>query len=331
MSETFYYTRCPAPTATGVSAGLGLLQSSLTGLGLAPKALQDVADPELGRHHFEHGIANLVREGGNIPPLWTRSHGAKTRLLGITWLDEFQAVLVRADSPWQSVGDLAGRRFALPQSTGHRLDVARITATRGIFQALRSAGLTLADVTLVDAAPRPIHVGARGKESFDAELDLLDQGGVDAVWLKSAAGTSALRSGRYRAILRIDQLADPLLRVNNGTPRTLTFHEDFIAARPDVVRNIVATARASVERIAGDRAELWKILASETGQAPEDAETAFQSFTPDNLLPDLTENRLAALQDQADFLLAQGFIPAAVDVRAWALDWQSLSEQTRAA
>lgn len=62
-----YYTRCPAPAATGVGAGSGLLQQALSANGFAPRALQDVSDPEIRRHHFEHGIANLIREGEKPP------------------------------------------------------------------------------------------------------------------------------------------------------------------------------------------------------------------------------------------------------------------------
>jgi len=332
MTDIFHYTRCPAPTSTGVSAGLGILQAGLRDHGLEARALQDITDPEIRRHHFEHGIANLMREGGNIPAIWARSHGADTRLLGITWLDEFQAVIVREDSEFTDVASLAGHRFALPLSSGHRLDVSRITSVRGIQQALRHAGLGLDAVTLVDARDlRGVLPGQTGGESFDAELALLDQGQVHAVWLKSAAGVAALRSGRYRAVLRIDQLSDPLLRVNNGTPRTLTFHADFIAARPEVVRRILADAQGAVARIAQDRARLWAILAGETGQSPEDAEAAFRSFAPENLLPSLTADRLSALQDQAEFLLAQGFIPEHVDVAGWALDWNDLPNADRAA
>lgn len=332
MTNIFHYTRCPAPTATGVSAGLGLLQAGLRDHGFDPRALQDIDDPEIRRHHFEHGISNLVREGGNIPAIWARSHGADTRLLGITWLDEFQALIVRQDSAFADVAELAGHRIALPVSGGHRLDVARITSVRGVQQALRHAGLGLDAVTLVDAHdPRGTLPGTTGGESFDAELALLDAGRVDAVWLKSAAGVAALRSGRYRAILRIDQLPDPLARVNNGTPRTLTFHSAFIEAHPQVVRRILRDARDAVARIAQDRAALWAILSGETGQSATDAEAAFQSFVPENLLPDLTADRLAALQDQADFLLAQGFIPHPVEVADWALQWNDLPQADKAA
>lgn len=318
-----YYTRCPAPTATGVGAGLGLLQQALRDSGLDPQALQDVQDPEIRRHHFEHGIANLIREGGNIPAIWARSRGARTRLLGLTWLDEIQAVVVRSDSSVQDIAELVGARFAVPVSSGTALDVARITALRGIDQALGTLGKGLGDVTLVEVAHRHTAPGERGGEHFDDELEALDAGQVDAVWLKSAAGAAAIGSGAVRAILRLDLAADPLVRVNNGTPRTLTFHEDFIAANPGAVSAVLAAVRRSVLEVAGDRLALWTLLSGETGQSPEDAETAFGSFTAANLLPDLTAGRLDALQHQADFLFREGFVPQRVDVRDWALDWEA--------
>ncbi|MFB9948988.1 ABC transporter substrate-binding protein [Rhizobium puerariae] len=316
-----YYTRCPAPTATGVGAGLGLLQKALRASGFQPNALQDVKDPDLRRHHFEHGISNLIREGGNIPAIWARSHGARTRLLGITWLDEIQAVVVRSDSPAKVIADLVTGRFAVPVSSGHRLDVAKISALRGIDQALGTVGAKLSDVTLVEIPHRTTAPGERGGEHFDDELAALEAGQVDAVWLKSAAGAAAMASGKVRPILRLDLQEDPLVRVNNGTPRTLTFHEAFIADHPEAVTAVLAAVKESVLSIGPDRHRLWGLLASETGQSAEDAESAFGNFATANLLPHLSEERLTALQHQADFLLREGFIPAPVDVRAWALDW----------
>ncbi|MCX8997487.1 ABC transporter substrate-binding protein [Rhizobiaceae bacterium BDR2-2] len=317
--STLYYTRCPAPTATGVGAGLGTLQETLVAQGFQPRALQDIHDPAIRRHHFEHGIANLIREGGNIPAIWAKSGGARTRLLGITWLDEIQAVVVRPDSPARSVADLKGARFAVPVTPGHRLDVARISAVRGIEQALGTAGLQLSDATLVDVAHRSTAPGERGGEHFEDELAALATGDVDAVWLKSAAGAAAIASGKVRPLIRLDLADDPLVRVNNGTPRTLTFHEDFIAEHPDAVGAVLDAVRRAVETIGPDRHRLWALLAGETGQSVEDAESAFGGFTTANLLPDLTEERLAALQHQADFLFRHGFAPARVDVREWAL------------
>ncbi|MGH6860381.1 MAG: ABC transporter substrate-binding protein [Phyllobacterium sp.] len=319
-----YYTRCPAPTATGVGAGLGLLQEVLQANGFDPSALQDVRDPDIRRHHFEHGIANLIREGGNIPAIWARSNGARTRLLGITWLDEIQAIVVQRDSGAQSMNDLSDARFAVPISGGARLDVARISTLRGIDQALGTVGRHLDDVTLVDVAHRETLPGERGGEHFDDELEALEAGHVDAVWLKSAVGAAAIASGRVRSVLRLDLQENPLVRVNNGTPRTLTFHEDFVAEYPQAVRAVLLAVRQSVLTIGEDRQKLWTILSGETGQSAEDAENAFGSFSTDNLLPALAEHRLNALQHQADFLFRQGFIPNVVDVRQWALHGDAL-------
>lgn len=325
IAPQIYYTRCPAPTATGVGAASGLLQDALRASGFAPGALQDVTDPDIRRHHFEHGIANLIREGGNIPAIWAKSHGARTRLLGITWLDEIQAVVVRADSPVHNIAELTRARFAVPVSSGHRLDVARISSLRGIDQALGTVGAGLPDVTLVEVRHRTTAPGERGDEHFDDELEALESGAVDAVWLKSAAGAAAIASGRFRPVLRLDLATDPLVRVNNGTPRTLTFHEDFIGDNPQAVSAVLSAVRQAVSTIGTDRQGLWRILSGETGQSVEDAEAAFGSFSPDNLLPELTDARLSALQHQADFLLREGFIPAQVDVREWALDWNARS------
>lgn len=319
LTRQIYYTRCPAPTATGVGAGLGVLQKALEESGFAPSALQDVTDPEIRRHHFEHGIANLIREGGNIPAIWAKSRGAHTRLLGITWLDEIQAIVVRPNSGFQSIRDLASARFAVPVSAGDRVDVAGISALRGIDQALGTIGRQLSDVNLVEVAHRPTPPGERGGEHFDDELEALENGRVDAVWLKSAVGAAAIISGRVRPVLRLDHVVNPLVRVNNGTPRTLTFHEDFIADHPQAVRAVLSVVTEAVHAIGEDRQKLWAILAGETQQSAADAEIAFGSFSTANLLPTLAENRLEALQHQADFLFRQGFIPDHVDVRRWAL------------
>ena len=64
--------------------------------------------------HFGHTQANSFRQGGNIPPLWARSHGADVRLIGLSWAEQYQAVVTRRDSGIDGPADLAGRKLALP-------------------------------------------------------------------------------------------------------------------------------------------------------------------------------------------------------------------------
>lgn len=321
--QQLYYTRCPAPTATGVASALSLLAPPLAARGVALTALQDVADEQLRTRHFDHGIVELIREGGNIPAIWARSAGAPTRLLGITWLDEYQAVVTSPDSGIRGVADLAGRRLPVARGATPVVDVSAASSVRGIEQALRTAGLELSDVSLVEVDRVRRRIEWTG-ESYDAELELLAAGAVDAVWLKGAAGVRSVRERGLAEVLRIDQLTDPLRRVNNGTPRTITARQELIDEHPELVREFLDSARGAYAAVPGDgaarRAALWRALAGETHESESDAQIAYGEVTDDSLVPSLSAQRIAALQDQADFLHRHGYIPARVDVAEWALE-----------
>lgn len=317
IHDLLYYTRCPAPTATGLAFGLSTLAPALRDIGIRIEALQDVVDANLKLRHFDHGITNLIREGGNIPAIWARASGAPTRLLGITWLDEFQAIVTTPETGIRSGRDLAGKRLPIPAGKFSVVDVAGASSRRGIQQGLRSAGLSFHDVKLESVEPKPRI--SRG-ENWEAELDLLAAGRVDAVWLKGAAGVRSVRERGLVEVVRIDALADPVLRVNNGTPRTLTVRQELVDSRPDLVRIYHDTVSRAYGAVGDDRARLWQTLSGETQEAPEDAEVAYVRVEADSLVPSLSANRINALQDQADFLFEFGFVPSRVDVAAWALE-----------
>ena len=111
--DTVWFTRCPVPTATGLAYKLGWLDEEFARDGIALKTLQDVGG-ELARHHYDHGLSTLVREGGNLLALPARAQGAPTRLIGLTWIDEWQAILVRPGSGITTPAQLQGKRLALP-------------------------------------------------------------------------------------------------------------------------------------------------------------------------------------------------------------------------
>src|SRR5580692_3170929 len=111
--ETIWFTRCPVPTATGLAYKLGWLDDEFRDDGIRIQTLQD-ARGDLARHHYDHQLPTLVREGGNLLALPARAQGAPTRLVGLTWIDEWQSILVRPDSGISSAADLRGKRLALP-------------------------------------------------------------------------------------------------------------------------------------------------------------------------------------------------------------------------
>ena len=89
--ETVWFTRCPVPTATGLAYKLGWLDQEFEPDGIKLQTLQEVGG-ELARHHYDHQLETLVREGGNLLALPARAQGAPTRLIGLTWIDEWQSL-----------------------------------------------------------------------------------------------------------------------------------------------------------------------------------------------------------------------------------------------
>src|SRR5690606_5408137 len=112
-----WFTRCPVPTATGIAYKLGWLTEEFARDRIAVGTLQETR--ELARHHYDHDLPSLIREGGNILALAARAQGARTKLIGLTWIDEWQAILVRPDSGIAEPKDLKGKRLALPQYIDH--------------------------------------------------------------------------------------------------------------------------------------------------------------------------------------------------------------------
>src|SRR3984957_12487414 len=108
-----WFTRCPVPTATGIAHALGWLKEEFAADGIRVATIQD-APPELSRHHYDHEIPTLIREGGSLLALAAKAQGAPTELIGPAWIDEAQAISVRAYSRISEPLHLKASRVALP-------------------------------------------------------------------------------------------------------------------------------------------------------------------------------------------------------------------------
>ena len=224
-----WFTRCPVPTATGIAADLGWFSDEFGPDDIALKSLQDVPRSNLSGHHFEHGLDALFREGGNVPALWTRARGQQTRLIGLTWIEERQAILVRAESDLESVAELKGRRLAIPSRDRGTVDFWRAMALHGFTGALSTAALTLADASLVDILSSwgDQATGALPQQ-WDPELQALTAGEVDAVYVKGAVGVEVGERAGARVLFDLDAYPDRRARVNNGTLRPVTAHQRLL-------------------------------------------------------------------------------------------------------
>ncbi|MFF2655063.1 ABC transporter substrate-binding protein [Streptomyces sp. NPDC058045] len=309
--DTLWFTRCPVPTATGVAAELHWLAQEFAADGIAVRSLQDPA-PDVDRQtHYTHALPGLIREGGNVPALWARSLGEQTRLIGLTWIEERQTVLVAPGSRVRGAGALRGLRLAVPRHT-LAIDFWRAMALRGLEGALASAGLTLDDVRLVEI-PAAGHHG-----QWAAELAALRRGDVDAVYVKGAVAVEAARRAGARVAVELDELPDRTHRINNGTPRPVTVHQRLLDERPDLVDRFLAVLLRAADWAADHPDGLARILGAETGAGAEGVAGAYRPGTHRALRPDLSANLLDLLAEQERGLRAHGFLPTPVDVRQWA-------------
>ncbi|WP_424535026.1 ABC transporter substrate-binding protein [Sphaerisporangium viridialbum] len=322
--DKIWYTRCPVPTASGLAHNQGWLAEEFQAAGLAVGILQD-AGPELAQHHFDHQLLGLFREGGNVPALAARSAGAPTRLIGLTWIEEWQSILVRADSGITGAAGLAGARVALPAWAETRAkSFPRAMALHGTKGALAQGGLTLDDVTFVEvAAPARPSVGRDAGRDTDGRafswpgIAELARGEVDAVYAKGARAAEQAKEIGAVVAVDLDAHPDRRTRVNNGTPRPITVHERLLDEHPDLVVGFLAQTLRAADWAEGNLDRVREILAGETRSGAEAVETAYRGDFHHSLHPDLSRERLDLLRVQKDFLLVHGFLDADVDLDAW--------------
>ncbi|MEV0462807.1 ABC transporter substrate-binding protein [Nocardia tengchongensis] len=321
MTDTLWYTRCPVPTASGLAHSLGWLGEAAASAGLKFGVLQD-AGPELAGFHFSHELSGLIREGGNVPALAARAQGSPTRLIGLTWIDESQAILVGPRSQVTSAAELAGLRVGIPAwAADQARSFPRAMALHGFANALRTAGLTLADVRVVEiGVERDPQVRTEIQErrrSVTWGVDELLAGTVDAVYVKGARAQEVAAEHGLRVAIDLDALGSKRLRVNNGTPRPITVHQELLDTRPDVVVGFLAQSLRAAEWAAGDLDGVRTVLQRETLSGPEGVVAAYGEEFHRGLHPSLSEERVELLGVQQRFLYTHGFLAADFDLESW--------------
>lgn len=320
-SDTVWLSRGPFPTGTSIALDQGWFDTVFAPLGYKVKTLQDAQQPALRSQSFYHDIKMLIREVGNVHPLWMRASNLKrssrdqTVVVGLTWLDEAQVLIGRqGDKP-----GLRGKRLGLSHAPGE-IDVWRAMALRAYDTALKQEGLTFADVTLVDIAAPPIQWQnpgrARGAGSEVTESALLG-GEVDVIFARGGNAFLFQQKHDLDILLDINRLNDPLLRVNNGNPRLVVVHRHFIDDHPQLVKAFLQVLNAAALWARGHEDAVARVIAAETATTIDSVRLGYTPGGAVNFDISLDSDRVAALQNQANFLFAHKLIDAPVDVADW--------------
>jgi len=328
--DTLWYTRCPVPTGLGIALQKGWLEESFRADNTIVKSLRESNDKAVRESHFDHTLQNSVRHGGNIPAIWARSAGRDTRVLGLSWADEVQLILTLQDSGIKTPKDLRGRRFGLPKWENVQIDFSRAQAVRGLENALRLDGLEVSDVETVDyvitagQSDAPAErvggtqiFGGRRSGGQARELVGLLRGEVDAIFLKGASAAHLANLFGLHTVIDTGSHPEPLIRANNGTPRTLTVDRNLTDNHFDAAVRIVEQVIRAEEWAWAHPEETRQFLARESNSSEFWVTAAYGTDAHLRLRTNLNEASITALQDFAHFLHRWKFIPNAVDVRDW--------------
>jgi ABC-type nitrate/sulfonate/bicarbonate transport system substrate-binding protein len=314
-----WFTRCGGATASTVAIRKNWLQEEFSGSEVTLSSLRESDDPTVRASHYDHNLTSMFREGGNIPPIWARAKGVDTVTLGITWVDEYQAVVTRPDSDIRELSDLKGRRLAVPLHKDIAIDFQRGAALHGFKHALGLAGIDRGAVEFVDIPVEPGAGAAAGGGHGFAVLAALANREVDAAFLRQGTGFKLWqeRAPELRQLLKITDLADPLQRVNNGTPRPITVHRSFLDRHPDLVVRYLAVLLRAAAWAEANPSEAVKVVAAEGGDAREEVTALAYPRLAASLTPKLTSDYVRGLEAQKNFLRDWGFLANDFDIGSW--------------
>ncbi len=327
-----WYSRCPLPSATGLALDHGQLDSAFRGTGVELRSIARRDSPRDHLNHFEHAIDWMIRQGGNIPPIWSRSMGAETALVGIACSAEYQALLVHEDSSLHTAADLAGARLALPCRGSERVDFWRWMCVRGYQAALDQAGLSLADVELVtlEEGDTYIEVDAQ-RPGGDAtlwsrrsrarrqstELVAFVRGEVDVIYTCGALGMQLKEQLRARELTDLGSNAQPGFPVNNQTPNLLTVDRALTRERPDLVARYIAALNDAVGWAVSHPEAAGRSVARDVG-CPEDwVLPAYGDALWQSLAIGLDDDAVSRVDAQIRFLREHEVIETDVSLDDW--------------
>jgi len=327
MEHTIYYTRCPVATATGIALETGQFEKEFGDGPIQFHNIKELGRDKMIKSHFDHHLDNSVREGGAIPPIWARSRGADTALLGLTFVKDSLAFMVRADSDIHSFADVAGKRCSLP------LHPKLLNTERGFLSALAEHDMAPGTVNFVDTIIDNDFKDAANPDSgtdkikggkqfeatmFDHELQALMDGEVDVIFTKNVQPARLMRlyGDKLRVIYDLLDAKNPD-HIINGNPRIITVSRNVVDEDPELVTRYLQVLVRSAHYGSNHQAETARIWAGEIGVEVEDIYNSYRGEFHTTVWPSLSDATLRRLRVQIDFLCDKGYLENDVDIDQW--------------
>lgn len=322
MTDTLWYTRCPAPTAAPVAIRLGWLDREFARDGIAVRSLAEAPTHAQRHAHYDQAMPAMFRYGGYVPPLVARSRGTDVKMIGLTWHDRVSGFFVLPESGIRRPEDLRGKRLGVPRRRSDNVDWWRAAVLAGVDWLEPFAGLGRDDVTLVDidvdrayfadAVTGSEHGrsmwGARSQLAVQREeVRALYRGEVDAIYSDAALA----------AILQATTGAVPVVsfrgNIDNaehgcGFPCVLTVSGGLLRERPDLVDRWVACLMRAQDWVSAHEAEARTIMARDAGLPEDLLEAAYSPRVLSQVDVNMDPVQIALLRGRYEHLLRHGFL-----------------------
>jgi ABC-type nitrate/sulfonate/bicarbonate transport system substrate-binding protein len=314
--------------ATEIAISKGWLREEYGKCGTRFTWIRDLPESEWIKHYTQEPPLSF-RDGGNIPPIWAKSRGIETNVIGLKFLSQSQAVLVRPDSAIRNLDDLRAKKLAVSRHINARVDFWWATEKRAWNTILRYANLTEKNVQMIELTSEKKfhHQRAESDAAFFSadknslefqkeELDALKSGEVDAIYTYGGRASHIESLGLARKIFDIAEHGSEL-EINNLYPDVITVGAEFAEKNPDLVKTYMSCVLKASSWAENNRDEVLRIFAKGSFVPVQAFESSVAYDFNKHLTPDLSEASIAALESQKDFLLEIGFIENDFDVRSW--------------
>jgi ABC-type nitrate/sulfonate/bicarbonate transport system substrate-binding protein len=217
---------------------------------------------------------SIMRQQAAVAAITARSLGAPTCLVGVSRIEDFQALVVRRDVGLRSSRDLRDRRIGLP-AAHLQAGSPRVHALRGATTALELAGMFHRHVQWSDL-PAAEAVSLTLPGAYCAEMAALRDGSVDAVYVRGPAGLEAARAAGNRLLFDIGAHRDPWVRAQTALLQVVIVSETLLREHPDLITQVLLErwpllpARMSLEEGMVSALELLKTFMVRRGVIQSD-------------------------------------------------------------